>query len=144
MSISAINWAFGAIASTDLKPSAALTLLALAHCHNQETGRCDPSLATICSKTSLSERAVRDGLRQLEACKLIETEHRTIRTGRGKRNLRNRYTLRGGAKSAGRLGQDLPGKGKYRPPSAFHDLAMSIEDPETEDMIHEHQGDQSQ
>lgn len=144
MSISAINWAFGAIASTDLKPSAALTLLALAHCHNQETGRCDPSLATICSKTSLSERAVRDGLRQLEACKLIATEHRTIRTGRGKRNLRNRYTLRGGAKSAGRLGQNLPGKGKYRPPSAFHDLAMSIEDPETEDMIHEHQGDQSQ
>ncbi len=136
MSIRAINWAFGAIASTDLKPSAALTLLALAHCHNQETGRCDPSLATISKKTSLDERSVRRGLRELEELKLIATIHRTIRTGLGKRNLRNRYTLKSGDRMSCGMGTECPGKGKYRQPSAFHDLAMSIEDPETEDMIH--------
>lgn len=144
MSISAINWAFEAIGSSNLKPSAALTLLALAHCHNQETGRCDPSLATISQKASLDERSVRRGLRELEELKLIATVHRTIRTGRGKRNLRNRYTLRGGDRMSGGVGTQCPGKGKYRPPSAFHDLAMSIEDPITEDMIHEHQRGQRQ
>lgn len=134
MSIRAINWAFGSIEDADLHPAAALTLLALAHCHNQETGRCDPSLTTLCAKTGLSERAVRNALRQLEEAKLLATTHRTVRTGRGRRYLRNRYTLRGGAQNAGRVGHRMPQKGKYRAPSAFSDLAMGIEDPSVEDM----------
>lgn len=133
MSLRATTWAFSAIEQADkLRPAAALTLLALAHCHNQETGRCDPSIEMLRRKTGLSERAVRDGLRQLETAKLIETHHRTVRTGRGKRNLRNRYKLRGGAGFAGRVGQDLPPNREVigTAPSAFTDLAMSITCPE--------------
>lgn len=126
MSRRASNWAWNAIQTHSLKPSAMLTLLALADCHNQETGRLDPSLSFLCQKTTLSERAVRDGLRQLEKAGLIYTTHRTIRTGLGKRNLRNRYTLRGGAEFAGGVGQDLPPKREVKQPSAFDDLAMSI------------------
>lgn len=126
MSLRAINWAFSVIPQHDLRPAATLTLLALAHCHNQETGRCDPSAKLICEKTSLSERAVRDGLRQLESAKLIATYHRTIRTGRGKRNLRNRYVLKGGANFAGGVGQDLPPNMEVKTPAAFFDLAMSV------------------
>lgn len=130
MSIRAINQSFAAIEALgdQLTPSASLTLIALSHCHNQETGRCDPSLATLCAKTGLSERAVRSAIRLLEGLALVATTHRTIRTGRGKRNLRNRYNLTGGAKFAGGVGQDLPPKEKYTAPSAFDDLAMSIED----------------
>ncbi|WP_439525647.1 helix-turn-helix domain-containing protein [Roseovarius mucosus] len=126
MSLRAINWAFSVIPQHDLRPAATLTLLALAHCHNQETGRCDPSAKLICEKTSLSERAVRDGLRQLESAKLIATYHRTIRTGRGQRNLRNRYVLKGGANFAGGVGQDLPPNMEVKAPAAFFDLAMSV------------------
>lgn len=130
MSVRAINLAFASIQAKgdQMTPSASLVLITLSHCHNQETGRCDPSLATLCDKTGLSERAVRSAIRMLEGLRLVATTHRTIRTGRGMRNLRNRYTLTGGAEFAGRVGQDLPGKGKYTPPSAFDDLAMSIED----------------
>lgn len=130
MSIRAINQAFAIIQAKGAKltPSASLVLIALSHSHNQETGRCDPSLATVCDKTGLSERAVRGGIRLLEALDLVATTHRTIRTGRGQRNLRNRYTLRGGAEFAGGVGQNLPPKEKYTAPSAFDDLAMSIED----------------
>lgn len=134
MSLRATNWAFAAIegASGKLTPATTLTLLALAHAHNQETGRCDPSIASLCSKTGLSERAVRNGLRQLERAHLIATTHRTIRTGRGKRNLRSRYTLRGGAGFAGGVGQDLPPNREVYAPSAFDDLAMAISLPGSE------------
>ncbi|MFN3825982.1 MAG: helix-turn-helix domain-containing protein [Pseudorhodobacter sp.] len=130
MSVRAINQAFAVIQvkGEKLTPSASLVLIALSHSHNQETGRCDPSLATLCDKTGLSERAVRSGLRLLEGLGLVATTHRTIRTGRGRRNLRNRYNLAGGAKFAGGVGQNLPPKEKYTAPSAFDDLAMSIED----------------
>ena len=104
-----------------------LVLLALSNRHNQETGRCDPSVSTLCSDTQLSERAVRSALRELESLKLISTVERKLRTGRGKRNMTNRYRLKGGAQYAGRMGHNMPPK-QEDTPSAFDDLAMLIED----------------
>lgn len=126
MSRAALNTAFEGIRERKLTAAASLVLLVLANRHNQETGRCDPSLAMIAEDAGLSERAVRNGLRQLEKEKLISTIHRTVRTGKGKRNLRNRYRIRRGAKSAGTMGHKLPGKREYTL-SAFDDLAMLVE-----------------
>lgn len=127
MSFTAIRSALENIKDAKITPSAKLVLICLANRHNQETGRCDPSLDRISDDTGLSERAVRNALRELEKNRLVTTTHRTIRTGRGKRNLTNRYRLRGGAKSAGRMGQNLPPKQEEYTPSAFDDLAMLVE-----------------
>lgn len=128
MSLRATNWAFAAIerAAGKVTPAAALTLLALAHAHNQETGRCDPSLKTIEAKTGLSERTIRRALRQLEAARLIATTHRTVRTGLGKRNLRSRYAFTGGVKMSGGVGSECPPNREVYAPSAFDDLAFAI------------------
>lgn len=128
MSIRALHHAFQHIASTDMGLPARLVLLALANRHNQETGRCDPSIATICHDTKLSERAVRAALRELEELKLITTTERKLRTGRGKRNLTNRYRLKGGAQYAGRVGHNMPPKLETTAPSAFDDLAALLDD----------------
>lgn len=126
MSLTALRAAFGHVESVKLTPSASLVLLCLANRHNQETGRCDPSLGRISTDTGLSERAVRSALRELEAKRLITTTHRTRRTGLGKRNMTNRYRIKGGAKSAGGMGQNLPPK-QEDTPSAFDDLVMMVE-----------------
>ena len=126
MSLTAMRHAFAIVASVDMSPSAKLVLLVLANRHNQETGRCDPSLRKIAADTLMSERAVRYGLRELELLKAITTVERKQRTGRGKKNLTNRYRISMGANFAGRMGQILPPKQEYTP-SAFDDLAMSIE-----------------
>lgn len=130
MSWRAVSQAYAAIQAKgdQITPPAASVLVALSHCHNQETGRCDPSLATLCDLTRLSERTVRSCLRLLEGLGLVATTHRTIRTGLGKRNLRNRYNLTGGATVAGGVGRQLPGNREIYPPSAFDDLAASIGD----------------
>ena len=106
---------------------ARIVLLALANRHNQEAGRCDPSIATICADTQLSERAVQTALRTLEKLSIITTVERKQRTGRGKRNLTNRYRIGGGAQYAGRVGHNMPPKLEYTPPSAFDDLAALID-----------------
>jgi hypothetical protein len=126
VSFTAIRNAFGVIASVDMSPSAKLVLLALSNRHNQETGRCDPSVATIAADTQMSARAVQYGLRELEQIKAITTIERKQRSGRGKKNLTNRYRIAGGAKFACGGVQDLRTKQEYTP-SAFDDLAMSIE-----------------
>lgn len=114
--------------------SGKLVFCALAHHHNHETGRCDPSLETLAEELGISVRAVRDGLRSLEKAKLIETVHRTVRTGNGKRNLTNRYRLLGAAKSAGGVRQDLPTNQElYSEPSAWDDLSFVIEGADVED-----------
>lgn len=126
MSVTAIRAAFVHIENAEMSIPARLVLLALADHHNQETGRCDPSIARLCKKTALSERAVRLALRQLEVLKVIVTVERRQRAGRGRRNLTNRYRIAGGAQYAGRMGHNMPPNHKYTP-SAFDDLAMSIE-----------------
>jgi Helix-turn-helix domain len=126
MSMTATRAAWGHIRSTAMSVPARLVLLALADRHNQETGRCDPSLSRIALDTQLSERAVRLGLRDLEVLKLISTTERKLRTGRGKRNLTNRYRIKGGAQYAGGMGHNMP-PNHNTTPSAFDDLAMMIE-----------------
>lgn len=126
MSLTALRAAFGHVASNEMTPSASLVLLCLANRHNQETGRCDPALSTIAKDAGLNERSVRRALRELENLKLVSTVHRIARTGRGKRNMTNRYRLKGGVKLSGGLGTECPPKQEYTP-SAFDDLAMLIE-----------------
>ncbi len=111
--------------------------MALADFHNQETGRCDPSLAGIAKKTGLSERAVRYAIRELELAKAIITVERQQRSGRGKKNLTNRYkiTLSSGAQFAGGMGHNLPPNLKASREmeieakiSAFDDLSFPFRD----------------
>ena len=140
MSIRAVSWAYEMIEKSAISPTAAAILVALAYFHNQDTGRCDPSIAKISARTKFSERAVRGALRDLEAARLIGTVHRKQTTGRGKRNLTSRYILSSGAgdagcsgaPAAGGMGQEMPGKRKTsHNPSSFRDLAIIIEN-ETE------------
>jgi len=83
MSFTAIRAGFKVIASVKISASARLVYLALANFHNQETGRCDPSIRRICEATQCSERSVRDALRELEKLGLIQTVFRKASTGRG-------------------------------------------------------------
>lgn len=126
MSIRALHIAFSHMQESDLTPSARLVLLCLANRHNQETGRCDPSIKRLVKDSGLSERSVRNGLRCLEDRRIIQTVFRKATTGRGKANMTSRYRILGGAKFAATLGQNLPPKQEYYRPSAFDDLAMSI------------------
>jgi Cdc6-like AAA superfamily ATPase len=125
MSMTALRHAFAAIEATAMSAPARLVLLALADCHNQETGRCDPSVKKLCAKTGLSERGVRNGLRELESLKLVQTVFRKKSTGRGRVNMTSRYRIRGGAQRAATMGHKMPPNHKNTP-SAFDDLAMSL------------------
>jgi len=79
-----LDWALGV---RDLSPAHKLLLVALAHCCNGKTGAatCWPSQTKLCALTGLSERALRYGLRELEARHLIATQ-----TGRGRVSTRYR------------------------------------------------------
>jgi len=125
----ALRAAFAAIMKIKMTAPARLVYLALADFHNQETGRCDPSNRSICLKTQLSERSVRNALRELESLRLIQTVFRKGTTGRGKKNLTSRYRFMDGARITAPMGQDMPPNHNIRP-RAFDDLAMSIEVPE--------------
>ena len=128
MSFTAIRLAFSIVAETpELKASAKIALLVLADCHNQETGRCDPSIATIAKRGGMSERSIQDGLKQLSDLKKISITYRQRKTGKGKKNLTSRYRILGGAKSASGMVQNLHPKQEVNAPSAFDDLAMLLE-----------------
>lgn len=130
MSMAATRAAWLHIREKDISIPARLVLLAIADRHNQETGRCDPSVARIVSDTRLSERAVRSALRELEKVKAIVTVERQQRSGRGKRNMTNRYKVLGakmGAQYAGGMGHNMPPNHNITP-SAFDDLAFQFGD----------------
>lgn len=133
MSYTAIKGAFRELAKTKMGMPARLVLLVLSNRHNQETGRCDPSIATICADTQLSERSVRAALRELEKLGLLATTQRRCRSTTGVRNLTNAYKLKGGAQYAGGVGHNMPPNQEYTRASAYDDLAMLIEDPEEEE-----------
>lgn len=139
MSIRAERWVRERLAQVKVGPVAAAVLKELAYRHNQETGRCDPSVAGLAADTQLCERSVRVALRALEAAKLLRTVERKERSGRGKKNLRNRYSFPGmplfgrlssGAGDAGGVGQEMPPNLEVRAPSCFDDLVMLMDDGE--------------
>ncbi len=78
MSQTACNWAW---TIPGLRPSVRITLLCLAHHHNANTGRCDPSGALIATETGLKRDTVFRALAALEAAGLIRHT-----PGRGKSN----------------------------------------------------------
>lgn len=137
MSRTALNAAHPHFARADLTPTAKLVLYALAHRHNQETGRCDPSVVTIARDIGVSERSVQYAIRQLCDAKAITVTERKRRTGRGRRDMTHRYRILGyagqnmGAKFASTPVQNLHPKREDRnepSPAAFDDILMMVED----------------
>lgn len=128
MSLPALGFAFNAIRRHNMTLAARLVLLALANRHNHETGRCDPSIETLCVDTGgLTDRGVRKGLRELERLRLVTTIHRTKRTGRGLANMSNRYRIGSKVPPEPRSGTPLnhvPPKQEYKP-SHFDDLIFA-------------------
>lgn len=80
MSIRIMSEIFG---STTLRPTQRLIMLCLAD-HSDDQGRCYPSISRLCSRTGLSERAVRANIRALEEGGFLKI---SIGQGRGGSNL---------------------------------------------------------
>lgn len=78
MSIPAINWC---IDQKDLPPGEWVVLFHLAHCHNHETGRCDPSQEYLSDMTNMGGRTVRRHLSSLELKGRIGRKKRGIEGG---------------------------------------------------------------
>lgn len=78
VSIPAINWC---IDQKDLPPGEWVVLFHLAHCHNHETSRCDPSQEYLSKMTNMGVRTVRRHLSNLENKGRIERKKRGIEGG---------------------------------------------------------------
>lgn len=70
MSAGATFWAWKQSTTSAQK----LTLLALANCHNEGTGQCNPSISYISSATGLNRKTVIKSIAELEALGLIVAE----------------------------------------------------------------------
>lgn len=68
MSNNATNWAY----SLEIDTSPKATLLAMANCHNAQTGRCDPSVEYLAQLTGKSVRTTKRNIRWLIDRKLVE------------------------------------------------------------------------
>lgn len=71
MSFEAAAWA---IKQCPKLPTEKLTLIALADCHNRDSGRCDPSLLTLASVAMCSDRTAMRSVESLEKQGFILTE----------------------------------------------------------------------
>lgn len=69
--------------SATLRPTQRLIMLCLAD-HSDDQGRCYPSISRLCSRTGLSERAVRANIRALEESGYLKI---SMGQGRGGSNL---------------------------------------------------------
>lgn len=67
MSAEATYWAW----QQEVKSTVKLTLLALANCHNEATGQCNPSITYISKRTGLNRKTVISSLQSLEEMGLI-------------------------------------------------------------------------
>jgi len=68
VSLKAMNWC---VEQNELTPGEWVVLFHLCHCHNHETGRCDPSQGYLAERTNMGERTVRRHLAALEDQHLI-------------------------------------------------------------------------
>lgn len=140
MSWQALEYAFDQIERhQNLKPCSTVTLLVLAKMHFHPTGRCDPAVVTIAKKGAISERSVQDALAQLSDLKIIKIIYRQQKSGKGKKNLTNRYKFPDhmGAKFASTHGAKSAPINVTNHPSAFDDLAFIIENPNDYEAGHE-------
>ena len=131
MSNTANRWVWSIIRKrSDLMTSQRMVLLALADRHNQNSARCNPTIATIAADTGLSVRRVSGAIAELEAKKILNV-YRISLKGR-KRNLPNFYAFvnmsKGGAAVAGHGVQQLQGNLEIEQapqmPSAQYDLVI--------------------
>ncbi len=67
MSAEATFWAWEQVVTSSQK----LALLALANCHNESNGQCNPSISYICRRTHLDRKTVMAALKELEALGVI-------------------------------------------------------------------------
>ena len=72
MSLDATRWAWATPASHGAK----LVLLALADCHNKDTGLCCPSVQTLGRMTGLSRTSVMEAIHSLESLGLLSVDRR--------------------------------------------------------------------
>jgi hypothetical protein len=78
MSYSATQLAWAAFASqSNLAATRRITLLALAECHNGQTGQCNPSIQRLVAMTGMKPQTVIDAIKELENTGLI-TAHRAV------------------------------------------------------------------
>lgn len=78
MSLSAMSWCSD---QNDLPPGEWVVLFHLCNCHNDETGRCDPSQTYLSERTNMGERTVRRHLLSLEKRGKITRRKRGIDGG---------------------------------------------------------------
>lgn len=133
MSRTATREAWDAVEDANISSKAVLVLVALAHFHNQETGRCNPSISRIEKRTKLTRKTVKRAIAELRQAKLLAVYYRKMQGAGGKMNLPNNYVILAGGRVT-----VTPGVGSPRPPkvedkstrastSAFYDLANLIE-----------------
>lgn len=79
MSFSAIQWAL----PHELPPTDKLVLVTLAYHYNDESGQCNPGIATLASETGMSERSVQRTIRRLESANYLRVTNPN--GGRGNR-----------------------------------------------------------
>jgi len=139
VSFAAIAAAYHHLSEVDMTPAAKVVLFVLAGRHNQETGRCDPSVMTIGKDARMSDRAVKYALKELATKRVISVTRRKAKTGRGKLNMTNRYVIKPattcsganlaprGANLALTLVQDLHPNLEDRQPTAFDALVGTVE-----------------
>lgn len=80
MSAKATFWAWEMSAMDELSASELLVLLKLADNHNEDTGRCDPSIPYIAKKTKLNAKTVKKALRSMHQKSILFISQRTGQT----------------------------------------------------------------
>jgi DNA-binding transcriptional MocR family regulator len=104
MSIRAIKWAHNTLPDVDLPPTECAVLMTLAFFHNDATGECFPSIATVSRHCGACERRVKQATALLAEMGLISWK----RGGTSEGNASNRYTLFGKPNAPDKTGNRVP------------------------------------
>ena len=111
MSIRATKWAHGVLSIVDLPPTDRLTLVCLAYHHNDKTGECFPSMATLGDECGVTSRRIQQAVDRLVDWSLIKKQ----RGGTAAGNASNRYTLFGKPKFPKQTGNRVPVSSGFKP-----------------------------
>ncbi len=132
MSSTATRWAWDVAEKSDISSKAVTVLTALAHFHNQETGRCNPGKARLMKRTKYSRTAIKDALRELREAGLLKIVRRQDHGATSVKNCPNSYVflMGGGASRDPGVGRHATPKESVKGPavpSAFYDLANLLD-----------------